>query len=90
MAGMSDLPPVGCELTDPMAQLLFGIATTGTLRPAAEKMKYRVEERFRCRQCRSQWTRFQIVAMLECGFRLRCCSCCRLADIHLPSEQAAA
>lgn len=83
---LDPLPPVGCELTDPLARLLFSVALTGVLRTAAPG--YVVAPEFRCRMCRSPATRFQVVAMTERGFMFRCIRCLKMSALTL--EEVAA
>jgi hypothetical protein len=78
---LAPLPPVGCELTDPLAQLLFALCST-VLGPAAGPLSSPVAGHFRCSWKPHPHTRMKLGTLhpekglwpIE-GFTLRCRVC---------------
>jgi len=60
----SPLPPVGCELTDPLARLLFQLHQAGLFGPKPGVLSNPVPQSWRCEWCASAETRLKGIALI--------------------------
>jgi len=95
---LSPLPPVGCELTDPLARLLFQLHQAGLFGPKPGPLSSAVPEHYRCCGCHSRDTRMKLVGLVTArrgpitGFecRARCCGAINRFKISTTENREAA
>lgn len=94
---LDPLPPVGSDVTDPLAQLLFAIAAAGVLGPKPGPLTPAVPDGFRCTGCHSPNTRMKMVRLLPRGLapatgfelRSRCCGAINRFNLVVQVVEAA-
>lgn len=98
MIELEPLSPVGCELTDPLAQLLFALHQAGLFGPKPGPLSPAVPVLLRCQKCHSRDTRMKLVGLawirrgpitgFEC--RARCCGAINRFETSMLDRAAAA
>jgi hypothetical protein len=89
---LDPLPPVGSELTAPLARLLFALAEAGLLGPKPGPLSAPVPPVYRCQGCHSPTTRMKMVRLLPAGsqpavgFELRARCCGAINQFRVPNE----
>jgi len=95
---LAPLPPVGCELTSPLAQLLFALHQDGLFGSKPGPLSRPVPPPYRCQKCHSKDTRMKLVGAITrrggpiVGFELRarCCGAINRFEVAMPESQVAA
>lgn len=91
------LPPVGCELTSPLAQLLFALNQAGVFGPKPGPLSTPVPVAYRCHKCHSPNSRMKLAGVVArrggpiTGFecRARCCGAINRIELALEPQEAA-